>query len=380
MVHPLESRVEHFVTCSPGLETTLHREVKALGLPKVEQQVGGVRFIGRMEDAWRANLELRTAVRVLRRLDRFPCPDEKTLYETAKSVDWSAFLASDGGFFVDAQCRESALDHSQFVAQRTKDAVVDSLRDASGARPSVAKEDADLRIHVHMWRDRCTLSVDTSGDSLHKRGWRKYQGYAPVAETIAAGVILQSSWDRRAPLVDPFCGSGTLLVEAALIASGTAPGIFRGFGFEKWPGHDAKGWGKIRDAALARVKMPAKLQLIGRDLDPDHLPGAQENALSVGLADHFEWETGDACAFPWKRGWGATIASNLPYGVRVGDPDELDKLHHELGASLRTGCVGYNFALLVGSRQFAHLLGFQKWDSLPIQNGPLSCRLLLGGI
>ena len=376
----METRVEHFITCPPGLESTLHREAKVLGLPKVEQQVGGVRFVGSMEDAWRANLELRTAVRVLRRLDRFPCPNEKALYENAKSVNWSDFLAADGQFFVDAQCRESALDHSQFVAQRTKDAVVDSLREADGARPSVAKEDADLRIHVHMWRDRCTLSVDTSGDSLHKRGWRRYQGYAPVAETIAAAVVLQSSWNRRAPFIDPFCGSGTLLVEAAMVASETAPGIFREFGFEKWPGHDAKGWKEIRQAAEARVKMPPKLKLLGRDLDPDHLPGAQENALSVGLADHFEWETGDACAFPWKKGWGATIASNLPYGVRMGDPDELDKLHHEFGASLRMACVGYNFALLVGSRQFAHLLGFQKWDSLPIQNGPLSCRLLLGGI
>ena len=264
------------------------------------------------------------------------------------------------------------------MAQRVKDAVVDALRGSGGERPSVAKEDADLRIHVHLWRDRCTLSVDTSGDSLHKRGWRRYQGYAPLAETLAAAVVLQSGWDRRAPLVDPFCGSGTILAEAALLASDTAPGSFRRFGFERWPGHDARGWQRLRDAARARVKMPPKLQLIGRELDPDHLAGAGDNAAATGFGEHFRFEAGDARDFPWKAGWGATIASNLPYGRRVGEPEELDRLHHEFGASLRQRCAGYGFALLVGSRQFAHLLALGKWDSLPIQNGSLACRLLLG--
>ena len=337
-----------------------------------------MRFIGSMADAWRANLELRCAVRVLRRLGRFACPDERALYRAAKAVDWSEFLAPDGGFFVDAQCRESALDHSQFVAQRTKDAVVDSLRQASGLRPSVAKQDADLRIHVHLWRDRCTLSVDTSGDSLHKRGWRRYQGYAPLAETLAAAVVLQSAWDRRAPLIDPFCGSGTILVEAALIASDTAPGIFRDFGFERWPGHDAAAWAELRAAARARARMPPRLKLIGRDLDPDHIPGALENAAASGHPETFDLEPGDARQFPWKKGWGATIAANLPYGKRVGDPESLDQLHHQFGASLRTHCAGYPFALLVGTRQFAHLLGLRKWESLPMPNASLNCRLLLG--
>ncbi|HBF22335.1 MAG TPA: RNA methyltransferase [Planctomycetes bacterium] len=380
MAKDIQENVEHFITCSPGLEPILYRESRGLGLSRVEQQVGGIRFEGSMRDAWRANLELRTAIRVLRRLARFNCPDEKTLYETVKGVDWTKYLNPQGRFFVDAQCRDSTLDHSQFVAQRTKDGVVDSLRTESGARPSIAKEDADLRIHVHVWRNRCTLSVDTSGDSLHKRGWRKYQGYAPLAETIAASVILQSSWDRRAPLIDPFCGSGTLLVEAALIASDTAPGIFRSFGFENWPNHHPKEWIQVKEAAKARVKIPPKLKFFGREIDADHIPGAKKNAESVGFEDAFELEAGEGCTFPWKKGWGATIASNLPYGVRVGNPNELDQLHHDFGSSLRKGCAGYNFALLVGSRQFAHLLGFQKWDSFPIQNGSLACRLLLGGV
>jgi putative N6-adenine-specific DNA methylase len=374
----MKDQTEHFVTCSPGIEPVLHREVRALGFSKVEQQVGGVKFLGSMLDAWKANLELRTAIRVLRRLDRFPCPDEKTLYETVKAIDWSQFLAPDGSFFVDAQCRQSSLDHSQFIAQRTKDAVVDSLRGDDGARPSVAKENADLRIHVHLWKDRCTLSVDTSGDSLHKRGWRKYQGLAPVAETIAAAVVLQSKWDCRAPIVDPFCGSGTLLIEAALIASDTAPGLFRTFGFEKWPGHDAWAWAKVRSDAQARAQMPKKLKLFGRDHEHKHISGAQKNAESIGFSENFDLEVADGLEFPWKKGWGATIVCNMPYGMRVGNPEELDQLHKDFGSSLRTNCSRYDFSILVGTRQFAHLLGFQKWESLPIQNGSLQCRLLTG--
>jgi len=258
--------------------------------------------------------------------------------------------------------------------------VVDCLRTDAGIRPSVAKEEADLRIHVHIWHDRCTISVDTSGDSLHKRGWRKYQGYAPVTETIAAAVVLNSNWDRRAPLVDPFCGSGTILMEAALIASNTAPGSFRSFGFEKWPGHKKAEWQSMLDKSRARVNMKRKLKLIGNDLDGDHIPGAQKNAASIGFAENFIFTSGDACELALTKGWGATIAANLPYGMRVGDPEELDELHRNFGACLRANCSGYNFALMVGTRQFAHLLGFQKWESLPIQNGSIPCRLLLGDV
>ena len=169
-------RHEYFIPCAPGLEPILFGEVKALKLPRAEQQVGGVRFTGTVEDAWRANLELRTAVRVLQRLARFPCDNDDELYKQARAIDWSPYVEPDGSFFVDAQVRDSTLTHSQFVAQRTKDAIADWFRKATRRRPSVAKEDADLRVHVHLSKDRATISVDTSGDSLHKRGWRTIRG------------------------------------------------------------------------------------------------------------------------------------------------------------------------------------------------------------
>ena len=192
-------RTTFFVTCAPGVEPILHGEARGLGFARVERQVGGIRFEGTMQDAWRANLWLRTAVRVLRRESRFEAASESALDAGVSAVDWSRFLRPDGLLWVDAQTRESGLDHSHFIAQRVKDAIVDQVRAADGTRPTVERDGADVRVHLHLFRDRATLSVDTSGASLHRRGWRTAQGRAPLAETLAAAVVLQSSWDRRSP-------------------------------------------------------------------------------------------------------------------------------------------------------------------------------------
>ncbi len=169
----------YFVTCAPGLEDVLTAELEQLRLGRVERQIGGARFAGELRDAYRANLWLRSAVRVLLRLARFQAPDADELYRGACAVDWSRFLRPGGSLWVDAQSRESALDHTRFVEQRVKDAVVDQLRTSGGERPAVVRDDPDLRIHVHLWRDRATLSADTSGASLHKRGWRRAPGRVP---------------------------------------------------------------------------------------------------------------------------------------------------------------------------------------------------------
>ena len=257
-----------FATCAPGVEPVLHAEVRALKLAKSECQVGGVRFEGEVADGWRANLWLRTAVRVLQRVARFPALDGDALYDGVAGVEWSRFVTPAGTLVVDAQARASALDHTQFIAQRVKDAVVDQLRARSGQRPSVDKDDPDLRIHLHLYRDRATLSVDTSGASLHKRGWRRYQGPAPLSETLAAAIVLLSGWDRRAPLLDPFCGSGTILVEAASLAAGLAPGRFRRFGFERWPNHDPAGYAVLRDRVAAAGRSANKVIVLGSGCQP----------------------------------------------------------------------------------------------------------------
>jgi 23S rRNA G2445 N2-methylase RlmL len=385
-----------FVTCAPGIEPTLHAELRALKLGRTERQVGGVRFEGSMADAWRANLWLRTAVRVLMRLSPIEARDDDALYRAAQEVNWSRFLGPNGTFVVDAHSTESALDHTLFVEQRVKDAVVDQFRSTSGARPSVAKDDPDLSIHVHIFKDRCTLLADTSGESLHKRGWRKFQGRAPLAETLAAALVLESGWDRRSPIVDPFCGSGTILIEAALIAASVPPGIFRErFGFERWPGHDEVAWQRTRErarteayllpnassrsgpSAPAQLKSPPKSPLVGFDASAETIAGALANVRSAGLDDKIDLDVARVEDFAPKRGWNAWIVTNPPYGERVGDERELVALYREFGRKLREECSGYRAAVLSGNPALTRALGIAPQRKLAWKNGAIECECLL---
>ena len=367
-----------FITCAPGLEPILHEECKQLRLGKLERQVGGVAFQGDIEDAWRANLELRTAVRVLMRVGRFKARDTDALHRGASEVDWSRFLSPDGTLLVDGHSKDSEIDHSLFLAQRVKDAICDQFRDKLGRRPSVDKSDPDLRIVAHLTRDRCTLLIDTSGVSLHKRGYRKFQGRAPLSETLAAAMVLRSGWNGRAPLIDPFCGSGTILIEAALIAGNVAPGMFRkAFAFERLPGFRRDRWQRLRAAAEARVKFPSKLTLFGSDQSAEMLAGARENLASAGLEDRVTLEHQDALSFPARPGWNAWIVTNPPYGERVGEVDRLWPLYRELGNRLRAQCSGYHLALLSGNAKLARSLKLENVESVALKNGAIDCELLL---
>jgi len=372
-------RHHYFATCAPGLEPLLHAEVRALRLANNEQQVGGVSFDGTIADAWRANLELRTAIRVLLRLSRFDATDADALYRGVEEVDWQTLLAPEGTLWVDARTSSSELSHSRFVEQRTKDAIVDQLRARTGKRPTVDRESPDLRLNVHLHRDRATLSIDTSGDSLHRRGWRRAQGRAPLAETLAAALIQLSGWDRRAPLLDPFVGSGTILVEAGLLASGTAPGLFRpSFGFERLPGHDARAFAALRETLRERIRIPRKLRLIGGDVDPARIEEARANAASAGLEELMTLEVADARSFDPRPGWNAWIVTNPPYGERMGREDELVGLYRAFGELLRARCGGYSLALLTASPRLADALGLPDLRTKPVTNGGLDCALLSG--
>ncbi|MEZ6014068.1 MAG: THUMP domain-containing protein [Planctomycetota bacterium] len=374
--HPGAQRHTYFATCAPGAEPYLHAEVKALGFAKHERQVGGVQFEGSARDAWRANLWLRTAVRVLRRVARFEAPDEAALDAGVAAVEWSAFLAPDGRLWIDAQSRDSALSHSRFLAQRVKDGIVDQLRAADGTRPEIERETPDLRVHVHLFRDRATLSVDTSGASLHLRGWRVAQGRAPLAETLAATVVAASGWDRRSPLIDPFCGSGTLLVEAAMCAANIAPGLSRArFGFESWGDHDPVGWQREREAAAAARVPVAKLRLVARDRDAERIEDTRANLAAVGLDGQCTFEVGDALGWRPRSGWNAHVLSNLPYGERVSEGEDLDALHRAFGVVLREQASGYKVSLLVGSPRLAKRFALQG-DRVELVNGGLDVVLL----
>lgn len=374
-------RSSYFVTCAPGLEPVLHEEMRALKFSKVERQVGGVYFEGDAVDAMRANLELRCAVRVLKRVTRFQAQTSDELYAGVQSIDWSEFRKLGSSLVVAAQTRDSELDHSLFIEQRVKDAVCDRELEARGERPEVDKESPDMRINVHLFRDRCTLSVDTSGDSLHKRGWRRFQGGAPLAENLAAGLVFLSGWDLASPLVDPFCGSGTLLIEAALLAADRAPGLFRDeFGFRQFPDHDEALWQSLRDKARERARPLGKAPWIGFDADEEVLEGAQRNLESAGLAERIELRPGRAEEFAPKPGWNACLLTNPPYGERLGDVQQLVQVYREFGANLREAAAGYRLALFSGNRELDAAMGIEFDRRIALANGALACELCLANL
>jgi len=366
-----------FATCAPGLEPLLMAEARALKLSKLEQQTGGVYFEGSLSDAARANLWLRTAVRVLMRLTRFQAAAADELFRGASAIDWSRFLEPEGKLVVAAHSNESVLDHTLFVEQRVKDAICDQFREKTGKRPSVDKDAPDLGVHVHLFRDRCSLLVDTSGESLHKRGWRRYQGRAPLAETLAAAVVLDSGWDQRSPLVDPMCGSGTILVEAAWLALGIAPGSLRKqFALERWKEWQPAVGVKLRAEAKKSEQRTKKLILRGFDMDAETLAAAQTNLEAAGVADKVELERGRAETLEYKRGWNAWIACNPPYGERIGDERELEKLFARFGAQLAQRCGGWHATLLSGNPKLTQALGLKAVRTRAVQNGAIACELL----
>jgi putative N6-adenine-specific DNA methylase len=245
----------------------------------------------------------------------------------------------------------------------------------------VDKDDPDLRVHLHLHRDRATLALDSSGESLHKRGWRKHQGRAPLAETLAAAIVELSGWDRRSPLVDPFCGGGTILIEAALRAENVAPGLFRErFGFERWRGHDADAFAKLRETVRAQVTPVPKLVLLGSDIDDARLREARENAEPAGLAGRIAFERKDAADFVPKRGWNAWIVTNPPYGERVGEERALAKLHAGFGARLREHAAGWTLALLTGNPRLAAALDLPSARRIALMNGAIGCELLVASL
>jgi putative N6-adenine-specific DNA methylase len=329
---------------------------------------GGVHFGAELRDAYRACLWSRIAQRVLEALSEFACPNEEALYAGVKQVDWRRVLDAERTLAVRAACRSSQLTHTQFIAQRTKDAVVDQLRERLGARPSVDRRAPDVQLFVHVVKDRATVYLDHSGDSLHEHGFRQEQGAAPIKETLAAALVRYSGWDRASPLVDPMCGSGTLLLEAGLWVARRAPGLTRSrFGFERWADFDveaARCMAELREEArdLAR---PLEVPLIGSDTDASVLEAARANARNAGLALALR-AAPLSSVLPNAHAGG--LVTNPPYGERLARGSSLAQ---ELGVLLRR-FERYQRGLIV-PRGFE--LAPRADRFLLVFNGALECEL-----
>ena len=365
--------MELFATAAKGTEGALRDELREIRVRGVRADRGGVHFSGDLLDGGRVCLHSRIAVRVLGKLGEFDAPDGEALYDGVRSVDFGPWISPKHTLAVSAVTKNSRLTHTQYISQHTKDAVVDQIRDAVGSRPSVDRDDADVRIFVHVVRDRATLYLDLSGESLHRRGYRTRIGEAPLKETLAAACLRLAGWDRERPLVDPMCGSGTIAIEAALWSRDIAPGILRPrFGFERWASHDETLAGRMRDArdaARARVRSSGP-EIFATDIDPEALLIAEENAKGAGVSVQFRRQPVRAVASTSPAG---LVITNPPYGERL---QATDALYRDMATAFRE-LHGHHVAVLSGTPSLEDAMKIRPRQWWALWNGAIECRLLL---
>ena len=365
--------MEQFFASSPrGLEPLLAAELASLGAQRVAEVPGGVAFSGGWGVCYTANLWSRLASRILWRVAEFGYAGENDLYEAARKVDWVRLFAVERTLRVNVSAQKSPLKSLDFATLRIKDAICDRFRDALGGRPNVDRANPDVRVHAFLDAARCVLYLDTSGEPLFKRGWRTGAGEAPLRENLAAGIVMLSGWKPEEPLLDPMCGGGTLLVEAAAMARGRAPGAKRGFGFEKVKIFDAKLWTKIK--AEQRTATSAKLEIFGSDIDPGALSAARRNLAGAGVERWVKLEQADILerAAPAPAG---VMVANPPYGERIGSKEELALFYPKLGSALKRNFPGWRCHFFTADLRLPKLVRLQASRRVPLYNGALECRL-----
>jgi len=374
-----------FITAALGLEPLLVEELTVLGLAQVKQERAGVSCHGSLADAYRICMWSRLASRVLLPLAQFAAVDPDQLYAGVQSVDWSEHLEADSTLAVDCATSKSQISHSRYAEQKTKDAIVDQFRVRTGERPSVSLERPDVRLNLYLYQDQASLSLDLSGESLHRRGYRIDGVHAPMKENLAAGMLLRCGWPQICAsgggLVDPLCGSGTLPLEAALMATNTAPGLLRTYyGFLGWKQHDDAIWEEVLQAAdeehqrgVAALKVP----IVGYDADPRAIRAAWDHARQAGLEKliHFERRRLEEFVPPPNVRTGLLIA-NPPYGERLGNSDELAPLYNQLGQIMAQHCQGWHGGVITSEKELGRAIGLRADKINVLYNGALKCQLL----
>jgi putative N6-adenine-specific DNA methylase len=366
---------EYYVPCTLGVEQALADELVALGATDVTTGRGGVTCSGSAELGPRACLWVRSGIRVQELLAEFKVPNQDALYEGARAVPWERYLSPDNTLAVDASVRDAVIKHSGFAALRIKDAVVDCLRDQFGRRPSVDKKRPDLPIKLSLKKGTARLYRDLAGASLHKRGYRPVQVKSPLNEATAAGLLLLAGWRGQGDLVDPLCGSGTFLIEAAWIAADRAPGLSRRFAAERWPDADAELWKRLREEAAARVARSLPIKISGIDRHPGAVALAQKALAAAGVVGGVTVEQCDAA--DWKLDSPpAWVVTNPPYGERLGEGDDLSASWTDLASFLKQQCHGATAHVLSGDPQLTGQLRLKADRRWAVNNGPISCRWL----
>jgi putative N6-adenine-specific DNA methylase len=376
----LADKFRFFVTCARGTEGALRREIAAMRIAGAKGDQGGVRFEGPIEMGMRVCLHARTAVRVLMQLTDIEAHDGQSLYDRARAVRWRDWLTATSTLSVHGSVRDTpGLTHSGFAALKVKDAVVDALREAFGARPDVDTQAPDVGIVLHLAAGRGGLYLDLAGEALHRRGFRVAMVEAPLKETLAAAVLALGGASAELPFIDPMAGSGTLAIEHALAARGIAPGLRRRFGFERWPALAAEtraAWGRMREeaeqAAIAAQRTPLP-PIVCADTDPAAVAAAQQNASAASVDDVITFERADVAAL--QRRWpAATLATNPPYGERL-KPEALAGLYRSMARAFDR-LAGWRVIVLSGNPQWTREMRRKPAVTHRLWNGPLEVRLL----
>ena len=393
------ARYDAFVITAPGLEPLAAGELRTLGIPNVVVTNGGVTCFATRRALYEANLHLRTATRVVVRAAEFAASTFHELARRAGRVPWEGFVSPNLAVSLSVTCRKSRLYHSGAVAERVAEAILKRVPGArlasggqiSGSEEGVESPDKALESHppptvpdqqlilVRMLHDRCTVSVDSSGALLHRRGYRQAVAKAPIRETLAAAAVMTSGWRAHTPLLDPMCGSGTIPIEAALIARRIPPGLRRRFAFESWPDFDAVEWADVVSIAKAGVLSGSPVRILGSDRDAGAVERASANAERAGVADDVELTRKALSAIdpPDGPGW---LVSNPPYGVRVGEVDRLRNLYAQLGNVLRAKCSGWHLALVSADPGLERQLRLPLVPVLRTTNGGIRVRVSVGQV
>ncbi len=366
----------YFATVARGLEPIAAQELERLGAKDVRPDFTGVHFVGDIALLYRVNLWARTIFRVLFTLGEFPCPNADRLYQEVQNIDWEQYISPHNTLSVSATGGNEQLNHTHFTALQVKNAIVDQQRHQFGERSSVDTQEPDLSINVHIHKDRCVLSLDSSGTSLHRRGYRPAVGMAPLKETLAAALLEMSEWEPSLPFLDPLCGSGTLPLEASLKALNIAPGVFRRqFAFERWLDFDADLWDGLLNEAQSGELDQLTAPIMGSDRDPDILVQARNNAQQCGIAQQITFNLTDIDLLEAPASSGVIIC-NPPYGERLGDAQELGDFYKLLGDVFKQRFQGWTAFVLTGNKELAKRVGLKASRRIPVYNGSIPCTLL----
>ncbi len=358
-----------------GLEDVLADELIKLEAQNIRGLHRSVQFSGDQKLLYKANLHLRTAIRILKPIYKFKAHNEDKLYNEIKSINWEDFLKLNQTFAIDAVVSNSRFKNSLYVAQKSKDAIADYFRQKTGQRPSVDVKNPDIRINVYIDNNFCTVALDSSGDALFKRGYRMIAGEAPLNEVLAAGIIMKSEWDKKSSFVDAMCGSGTIVIEAALMAKNIAPGLSRKhFGFMNWVDYDINLFKSICKDAREQIIPELGFEIVGSDKNFKQVEEAKENAKRAGVKEIVSFKQCIISDFRPPESPGVIII-NPPYGERM-SVEDINNFYHSIGDAFKKNFSGYDAFIFTGNGPAAKHIGLRTSRRIEMHNGPIECRLL----